>query len=148
MQRLDAIWHLSLLAFVLVFNWVIYFLIGNDDLTFFYVTLGSTIVLLTLLSMMKMKTKYDQEGVTVSILPMVQSAVTYKWKDVTNINIEKYHFLKHAKGRGAKRTPKAIYYTLNGDIGLVFNHNSKRVLIGLKDEAVVHDFLKAKNLMQ
>jgi hypothetical protein len=117
-QKIDSIWPLSILAVTLVGNWLLYFFLKHDDLTFFYVSVLSIGLLCLFISSLKLSTEITNESVKYKMFPF-----HFKWRELSKKEIDKleirtYRPLQEYGGWGNRRGKSGRAYTIKGNQGL------------------------------
>ncbi len=130
-QKIDSIWPLSIMAVTLVGNWLLYFLLKHDDLTFFYISVLSVGLLSLFISSLKLSTEISNESVRYKMFPF-----HFKWKELSRKEIVKmevriYKPLQEYGGWGNRRGKSGRAYTIKGKRGLQLTlKNGDKILLG------------------
>lgn len=130
-QKIDSIWPLSILAVTLVGNWLLYFLLKHDDLTFFYVSVLSIGLLCLFISSLKLSTEITNESVKYKMFPF-----HFKWRELSKKEIDKleirtYRPLQEYGGWGNRRGKSGRAFTIKGNQGLQLTlRNGDKILLG------------------
>jgi hypothetical protein len=130
-QKIDSIWPLSILAVTLVGNWLLYFLLKHDNLTFFYVSVLSIGLLCLFISSLKLSTEITNESVKYKMFPF-----HFKWRELSKKEIDKleirtYRPLQEYGGWGNRRGKSGRAYTIKGKQGLQLTlKNGDKILLG------------------
>lgn len=130
-QKIDSIWPLSILAVTLVGNWLLYFLLKHNDLTFFYISVLSIGLLCIFISSLKLSTEITDKNVKYKMFPF-----HFKWKEISMKEIEKievrtYKPLQEYGGWGNRRGKSGRAFTIKGKKGLQLTlKNGQKILLG------------------
>ena len=142
-QRLDTIWPLGIFAFAIVSNWVLYFLLRHDDLSFFYVSMASIVLVCSFLLMLRLYTKVNAEGIHYRFFPFHISWKTILWKDIKVAEMRRFRPLVEYGGYGLRYGKSGYAYILSGNIGLQLDYNDqKKLLIGTNSYQDMQDHIK------
>ena len=130
-QRIDTIWPIGIFALAIVSNWVLYFLLGHDELSFFYVSMGSIVLICSFLLMLRLYTKVNSGGIHYRFFPFHLSWKTIHWKDIKVAEMRKFRPLQEYGGYGLRYGKSGYAYILSGKVGLQLVYkDQKKLLIG------------------
>ena len=142
-QKVDSIWPLSILALVLVGNWWLYFKMGYQDISFFFITLATISLLCLFLLVLRLQTVIDDEGIHYKMFPFHFKWQTIAWNDIQNLEIRTYRPLKEFGGWGLRFGQSGKAYTISGKTGLQLQlKNGRKVLFGTQKADVMKSYLQ------
>lgn len=115
----------------------------QEMLTAFVITLCILAVVVGLLVSMRLITRIDSKGVSISYIPFIRKK-TYTWLDIDKAWLRKYNPIGEYGGWGIKGSffKKGTAYNVWGNKGLqLYLKNGKRVLIGTQKATEMAAFL-------
>lgn len=130
-QKTDTIWPLSLLAFTLGINWLLYFKLGHDDLSFFYITMSNISIMCLLLFALRLHTVVTDKVIRFKMFPFHWSWQEIAWQDIASSEIRSYKPWSEYGGWGLRRGKSGKAYTISGKTGLQLTMKTgEKILIG------------------
>lgn len=107
---------------------------------------GSAVVLFVwaLLFLLKLKTRVDENGVSVTFIPLMRKPKTILWKDVSSAKVKEYDALGEYGGwgyrKGWKKAKRA--YNISGSKGLELTLNDGSIImVGTKNAEPLRQYL-------
>ena len=90
-----------------------------------------TLVIITLLFRLELKTKIGPIGITTSFNPIPFSRKQYNWPQIEQVYVRKYSAVTEFGGWGIKGWGKSKSYTISGNYGIqIVTKQNKKFLIG------------------
>lgn len=144
-QKIDSIWPLSILASILVINWLLYFQFGETDMNVFYATVFSSSILCALLAIIRLTTVIDHQNIKYKFSPFHINWQVINWSDVDRFDIRTYKPFREYGGWGMRYGRSGKAYTIKGRTGLqIYLKNGKKLLIGTEKSDELSSFLKSR----
>ncbi len=130
-QKIDSIWPISILALTSVFNWFLYFYFGYTKMDFFYSSIIGISLICVFLSLVRLNTKIDNQGIQFRFYPLHIKWQTISWDKVESAEIRSFSPLKEYGGWGLRYNKFGKAYTIKGNQGLQLHlKDGKNILIG------------------
>jgi hypothetical protein len=141
-QTIDAIWPLTILSLTFIFNWVLYFKMGHTDIQFFYGSVISAAFLSIFLSIIKLSTSIDNEGIHFKFRPFHLKWNTILWSEIKKWEVREYHPISEYGGWGLRLGKSGKAYTIKGKLGLqLLLVSGKKILIGTNQKESVQKII-------
>lgn len=128
-QKIDSLWPLLLTAIVLAVNWWLYFRMGYEDMTFFYVCLIIIGLLSLFIGMLRLETEINEKEIRYKFYPFSRKWQTIALNQVSNLQLRQYKVFKEFGGRGNRRRKNTKAMTLNGNQGLQITLKNKQIIL-------------------
>ncbi|MBK9734152.1 MAG: hypothetical protein IPO92_03980 [Saprospiraceae bacterium] len=146
-QRLDAIWPISLVAIVVVCNYIYYFVFHNTDMDIFFNTFGIALIGAGLLSILKLDFIITNYDIRFKFFPFHFKWQIIPWLDILSVHLRNYNALTEFYGRGIKSSLiSGKAYSISGNEGLqIILKNGKKILLGTHKTEELKKFLLAIN---
>jgi hypothetical protein len=145
-QKIDSVWPLTILAITLVFNYVLYFHLGESNMDVFYGTVIAAVVLSALFSILKLHTKIDKNSIQYKFFPFHLSFKNIAWSQVESCEMRTFKPLSEYGGWGLRFGPSGRAYTITGNKGLqLYTKGNKKILIGTHNTVGLEAFLRGLN---
>jgi hypothetical protein len=134
-QKFDSLWIYAIVAFVFLFNAIIFTFYIEYDANILNAMMLSLLIIVGLLWMMRLETAINNEGVGFRFYPFKQK-VQVPWEDIEECYTRKYKPLKEYRGWGIRRSSHGEAYNTKGNMGIqIVKKNGERILLGTQKEA-------------
>lgn len=149
-QRFNQWWLIALMAAVFLLMIRMLFRIidagplNEESLLVIFLGILPLIILSVLFFLIQLRSRIDEEGISVGFYPFGFSNKRFKWKEIEKIDVVKYSPLKDYGGWGYRISingKKAM--NVRGNIGIkIFLKNGKQFLIGTQRPEVAKEAIK------
>ncbi len=112
-----------------------------DNLSFSIIMAGITFLYVFLFSI-RLQTKINEDGIHVRFFPFHLNYKTYKWKEISLVEVIKYNPLAEYGGWGLRYGKSGKAYTISGKFGIkIVFLNHSNLLIGTQKAGEVEKIL-------
>lgn len=145
-QKVDTIWPLGMVAITLVGNWILYFMLKHDDLSFFYISVTSVCVLSLFISSLKLNTMIADNTFLYKMFPFHFKWQEIPFKSIRKLEIRTFKPLSEYGGWGLRRGKSGRAYTIKGNTGLQLTLNDdSKILFGTNKKEELSNVIKTLN---
>ncbi|MCE2789731.1 MAG: hypothetical protein LW630_07455 [Saprospiraceae bacterium] len=143
-QKLDTIWPLVAVAVPLVVNWILYFVFYERDMTPFYASMGTSLVLALLLKYSRLTTRWDGIKLSVQFRPFHFKPLSIDGKDILSAEICQYNPIRQFGGWGIRSSRKyGKAYSVYGSTGVQLTlKNGQKLLIGTNQPELWQELIR------
>ncbi|MFZ1749252.1 MAG: hypothetical protein WAU01_03640 [Saprospiraceae bacterium] len=142
-QKMDNIWALTILALVSVVNWILYFMMGYEEMTFFYTSLLVASILSFIISKLTLYTKISPTTLYYKLTPFHFHYSTISRSDIVDGSIRQYKWFSEYGRRGKAKGKSGKAITISGNFGLQLKLKSgELILFGTSQPEKLKDILK------
>lgn len=146
-QKLDSIWPLSIFTINIVFNWLLYFKLGHEDINFFYISVLTIGLLCLFLSRMALVTQMDDLGIHYQFKPIHRKMKTIPWNDIEKLEIVRFNAFKDYGGWGLRSNKNGKAVIIKGSDGLKITlKNQRHVLLGSNQTQAIKAYLEDRKI--